>query len=91
MRLNAIEETQMSAHQQRQVSSSRRSSTDRSWLRSGQRAYFVHQGEHKAGNVKEVYPEPPYSEYVKVKLDDGEDAYVPFTRIAEEMGPPQQP
>ncbi|MDP9410396.1 MAG: hypothetical protein M3P70_07830 [Actinomycetota bacterium] len=72
----------MSAHQQRQVSS-RRSSTDRSWLVKGQRAYFVHQGERKAGNVKEVYPEPPYSEYVKVRLDDGEEAYVPFASIAE--------
>ncbi len=59
---------------------------DRSWLLPGQRAWFVHKGTHKAGNVKEVYPEPPYAYFVKVRLDDGQDAYVPFTSVAEGMG-----
>lgn len=59
---------------------------DRSWLRPGQRAHFERHGEWQAGNVKVVYPEPPYSEFVKVRLDGGEDAYVPFWRIAEGMG-----
>ncbi len=63
----------------------RKNPNDRSWLVVGQRAYFERHGEQRSGNVKEVYPEPPYSEYVLVRLDDGEDAYVPFSRIAEGM------
>ncbi len=59
---------------------------DRSWLIEGQRAWFVRHGKRQAGNVKEVYPEPPYSDFVLVRLDDGQDAYVPFARIAEGMG-----
>ncbi len=63
----------------------RKNPNDRSWLRPGQRAHFERHGEWQAGNVKDVYPEPPYSEYVQVKLDSGEDAYIPFARIAEGM------
>ncbi len=63
----------------------RKNPNDRSWLVKGQRAYFLHMGDHKAGNVKEVYPEPPYSDYVKVRLDEGEEVYVPYKQIVEGM------